>query len=150
MIIEYLTEKNRDEILTWKYSGEYASFNYALEEDGWIDKYCCDKNHYCYSVKDKEVLIGLFMFIEKNSNEFRVLINPSYLNRGYGTVITKEAINFAFEELRFNKISLIVRKNHPVAINLYKKLGFQKVGETTELLNGKETEFYKMLKSRTL
>ena len=150
MTIQYLTSEDRDAIVRWKYSGEYATFNYALDKDGWIDKYCCAKNHYCYSVKDKELLIGLFMFIEKNDNEFRVLVNPSYLNKGYGKLITKNALDFAFKELLLSSVSLIVRKNHPIAINLYKKLGFIKVGETVELLNGKEIAFYKMLKRKTL
>ena len=181
MIIKHLTQRDKDEIQAWEYSGEYTvfnyalkedgwldkycctqhhycyreysgeytAFNYALKEDGWLDKYCCTQHHYCYSIEVENTLVGLFMFIEKNNNEFRVLINPEQLSKGYGKLITNAAIEMAFEELRFSKISLIVRQNHAVGIKLYEKLGFKRVGETTQMLNGEEVDFYEMLKSKT-
>jgi RimJ/RimL family protein N-acetyltransferase len=148
--IKHLTNEDKDEISTWEYSGEYATFNYALQKDGWIDKYCCDENHYCYGARENNELIGLFMFIQKYDNEFRLLINPSCLSKGYGKLITNEALELAFKELVFSEVSLIVRQNHPVAIKLYEKLGFKRVGETTQTLNDEEMEFYKMIKSKAL
>ena len=56
----------------------------------------------------------------------------------------------AFDELKFTEISLIVRQNHTVAIKLYEKLGFVRVGETTQMVNGEDVDFYEMLKSKTL
>ncbi len=44
------------------------------------------------------------------------------------------------------KVSLIVKKNHPVAISLYKKMEFVISGEVKEIVNGEELEFYKMIK----
>lgn len=150
MTIKRLTQRNKEEIQQWEYCGEYSAFNYALKQDGWIDKYCCDENHYCYGVEDNDALIGLFLFIEKYNNEFRVLINPEYLSKGYGKLITNAALKMAFEELKFTEISLIVRQNHTVAIKLYEKLGFVRVGETTQMVNGEDVDFYEMLKSKTL
>ena len=149
MNIDYLTKEHKTEIKKWEYSGEYASFNYALNKDGWIDKYCCEANHYCYSVEDGGEIVGLFMFIAKHNNEFRVLINPSHLSKGYGKLITNEALRMGFDELNFSEISLIVRKNHDVAIKLYEKLGFRKDGETLQEVNEEEVAFYKMLKRKT-
>ena len=56
----------------------------------------------------------------------------------------------AFEELHFTEVSLIVRKSHGVAIKLYEKLGFVRVGETTQVVSGEDIEFYEMLKSQAL
>jgi len=146
MNIDRLNQDDKLEISQWRYSGEYASFNYALEANGWIDKYCCDTDSHCFGVRDQGTLIGVFMFIEKYENEFRVLIHPNYLSQGYGKRVTNEALKTGFELLKLEKISLIVRKNHPVAIKLYEKLGFIRVGETTQTLQGEEIEFYTMLK----
>lgn len=150
MIINHLSKEHKTEIQTWEYSGEYAAFNYALQKDGWLDKYCCAENHFCYSVEDNETIIGLFLFIKKHNNEFRVLINPEYLSKGYGKLITNTALKMAFDELKFTGVSLIVRQRHSVAIKLYEKLGFVSVGETTQVVNGEEVDFYEMLKSQTL
>ncbi|NOQ31250.1 MAG: GNAT family N-acetyltransferase [Helicobacteraceae bacterium] len=149
IVIKNLSEADKRDISTWKYSSEYSTFNYATEKNGWIDKYCCEKNAYCYGVKDNNELVGLFMFIQKYENEFRILINPSCLSQGYGKQITNEALRIGFEELNLEQISLIVRQNHPVAIKLYEKLGFEIVGETTQPLNGEQMNFYKMLKNKT-
>ena len=149
MKINTLNQDDKLEILQWKYTGEYASFNYAIEVNGWIDKYCCDASSHCFGVRDEGTLIGVFMFIEKYENEFRVLIHPDHLSRGYGKRVTNEALKIGFDSLELEKISLIVRKNHPVAIRLYEKLGFVRVGEKTQTLNGEEMEFYTMLKMNT-
>lgn len=86
------------------------------------------------------------MFISSKDNEFRILINPNSLSKGYGKLLTKEAFKIAFEDLKFQKISLIVRKSHAVAISLYEKMGFNMAGEVNEIINGEELEFYKMIK----
>jgi len=40
------------------------------------------------------------MFIKKYKNEFRILINPVCLSKGYGIIITNEALRIDFEELK--------------------------------------------------
>ncbi len=150
MIINKLTKNDKQNILMWKYTTEYATFSYATGKGGWIDKYCCGEDAYCFGVRDQDELVGVFLFIAKHNNEFRVLINPSCLRRGYGKQITHEALTMGFEELKFELISLIVRQNHPVAIKLYEELGFVKDGETVQVLNGAQVDFYTMLKSKPL
>ncbi|WP_321777416.1 GNAT family N-acetyltransferase [Sulfurimonas sp.] len=147
MNIEKLTIENKELISLWRYEGEYSGFNYALEKDGWLDSYCTRDSKSCFIAKKNSEIIGVFFFIEENENEFRILINPGFLNKGYGKTITSKAIDLGFKELLFTKISLIVRKNHPVAIKLYEKLGFKITGETNEKINNENIEFFKMKKS---
>jgi RimJ/RimL family protein N-acetyltransferase len=133
-------------IKNWNYINEYLKFNYALKENGWIDTYCFKDSSLCYKVMEDMHLIGVFLFIPTKSNEFRLLINPNFLNKGYGTKITKEAIKLGFNELKFNEISLIVRKEHKVALDMYTKLGYKIIGETIKILENEPIQFFKMLK----
>lgn len=144
--IRKLTNEDKELIKNWRYSQEYSEFNYALKTNGWIDSYCCGVDTLCFSCKEGENIIGYFIFIERNENEFRILINPDYLGKGFGKKIVKKALEMGFEELEFESITLIVRKYHEVAIKLYKTYGFEIVGEKTEIIENQSIDFYKMVK----
>lgn len=148
MEIRKLSIEDKKEIKNWKYDEQYSEFNYALKDNGWIDTYCCGEDTLCFSCKESNSLIGYFIFIEKNNNEFRILINPKYLGKGFGKKIVEEALEMGFKELEFNEINLIVRKHHNVAIKLYETYGFKIIGETTEIIDGSKIDFYKMIKTK--
>lgn len=150
MRIEKITAPDREIIALWRYENAYAVFNYALEKDGWLDLYCKDRCEHCFVAKEKEQIIGMFLFITQNENEFRLLINPKFLSKGYGKTVTTKALEMGFDTLSFKKISLMVRKNHPVAIKLYQKLGFNIVGEKTQLLNNEPIDFHIMSVQKVL
>jgi len=147
MTISSITTDDKRVISSWKYENQYSGFNYAIEKGGWLDSFCRDDSAYCFTAKINDDILGLFLFITQNENEFRVLINPNFLNKGYGKALTTKALELAFNDLAFHEVSLIVRQNHPIAINLYKKLGFEVVGEKSEKTDGENMDFYKMLKS---
>lgn len=147
MTTRALMQHDKELVSLWKYQGQYIGFNYALEEGGWLDLYCKGSCDYCFVVELETEVVGVFLFIPEKENEFRILINPEYLNKGYGKALTSQALELAFKKLSFCKVSLIVRKNHPIAINIYKNLGFTIIGETSEITNGTKIEFYKMVKS---
>lgn len=147
MTITRINTDDKKAITSWKYEDQYAVFNYAIEKDGWLDSYCTNDSQYCFVAKLDDEILGMFLFIIENENEFRVLINPNFLNKGYGKTLTSKALELAFNDLKFKEVSLIVRQNHPVAINLYKKLGFKITSENNEITNGESIKFYKMLKS---
>jgi len=149
MKILTLSDRHKRNISQWSYHNEYAQFNYALQRGGWLDKYCCQTKTDCYVVMDLEEIIGLFLFIVSNNNEFRILINPHFLNQGFGKKIVQKALNMAFEILEFSHITLIVRKSHHVAQNLYLKFGFKFMGEKVESIDGVNIEFYTMKLRRT-
>ncbi len=145
MIIDNVQEKDKETISKWIYKDNYTVFNYAVQTNGWVDKHCCNDEDFCYVARVENSIVGVFMFITQKSNEFRVLINPDMLSKGYGKTLIKKALNIGYKELKFKEISLIVRKNHEVAIRLYEKLGFKKMGETQEMVGTELTDFYKML-----
>lgn len=147
MTIRAITLKDKESISLWKYPDQYSGFNYAVEDGGWLDLYCKSDCDYCFVAELEKNILGLFLFIPHKENEFRILINPDYLNRGYGKALTSQALAMAFTQLSFQEVSLIVRQNHPVAINLYRTLGFKIVAQKSEITNGEKLEFFKMIKS---
>ncbi len=144
MKIRKITKNDLSEINQWRYKNEYSKFNYALEQ--WF-KNCCDaKNIHCYKAIQYNKLLGAFLF--QSENEFRILINPDYLHKGFGRQIAKEALSIGFDVLDFDEISLIVRQNHQIAINLYKSLGFKVIGKTKQTIENEEITFFKMIIKR--
>jgi len=144
--IQPLHKHDKKVISQWQYEGEHAGFNYAMGENGWINSYCIKENSLCFVAKETDAIIGMFLFIAENSYEFRILINPDFLNKGFGKSVTKKALELGFNTLKFKEISLIVRKQHTIAISLYQKMGFTITGETEEKVNNQPMEFYKMVK----
>lgn len=49
-----------------------------------------------------------------------------------------------FTEIGLSRIHLIVRKNNPMAIRLYTRLGFAERGECFKNINGKQVHFLTM------
>ncbi len=146
MTIESLNANDKVSISLWNYEDEHSTFNYALRKGGWIDSYCNTDESLSFVAKENDSIIGLFFFITSKSNEFRILINPDFLNKGYGKELMKKALEMAFGELNFTEVSLIVRKNHAIAISLYEKMGFMTTGETVEIIEDQEIELLVMTK----
>lgn len=148
MKIFTLTLKDKSIINRWKFKEQYQEFNYALDEKGWLNTYGCEKDSFCFVAKENENIIGFFLFIGKKENEFRMLINPKFVNLGYGKTLLSKAIDTAFYQLKFENMSLVVRKYHDVAIKLYTSFGFKIVGEIQEEIEGETIDFYKMTKQK--
>ena len=66
---------------------------------------------------------------ENNSCIFRIAIFKSqYFGQGIGYKATKEAIRFAFEELKLHRVELEVFDYNNRAKSMYKKVGFREEG----------------------
>lgn len=52
-------------------------------------------------------------------------------------------------EMRLSRIHLIVRKNNPRAIRLYRRLGFTECGECVKTVDGRQTSFLNMERQGT-
>jgi len=59
--------------------------------------------------------------------ELGIIVSPAYRETGVGTALIEEALNAA-QDQPFEKICLSVFHTNTRAVNLYLKLGFQKVG----------------------
>ena len=74
-------------------------------------------------------VISLKIISEKEKkSEFGIYLNPDFLSKGYGKILSNLELYLAFDILNQDKICLKVLENNNIAFNLYKKLGFKKTG----------------------
>ena len=139
-----ISEIDLFKIEKWEYKNQYLKFNYATKQ--WFKNCCDDKSIHCYKAVLNNDLIGAFLFQSKN--EFRILINPKFLNKGFGRRIIKNALDIGFDTLGLERIFLIVRKEHSIAIRLYSLFGFKITGETKQIIENEEISFFKMILQR--
>jgi RimJ/RimL family protein N-acetyltransferase len=106
-------------------------------------------NPYEWVIDYKGVFIGqVRLTVEEKNNKAKFAIgifNPNYWNKGIGTLVSKEVLNFAFKELKLHRVYLKVLKYNKRAIKSYTKLGFKIEGEERDsiYLNGKyETDIH--------
>ncbi|KAF5373893.1 hypothetical protein D9758_000790 [Tetrapyrgos nigripes] len=57
-----------------------------------------------------------------------IVLDPKHWNRGYGTEVTTWMVDYAFQWLNMNRVSLSVYEGNPRAIDLYKRVGFIEEG----------------------
>lgn len=63
--------------------------------------------------------------IKSTASIGRLLINPLYRGKGYGTQMLMEMINYALRELKLTKLELRVFDFNKSAIKCYKNIGFR-------------------------
>lgn len=142
-----IEQKDIDDIKKWRsYDGIHLQMDYAIRDGGWLDTYCGDPGNHCFAVRLNRLCMAFSILINKGGGEaeFRVAVSPDYVGSGYGGKIIRKTLSFGFEKYKFKSISLIVRKNNPIAINMYKRHGFCLCGETTENIQGQSVEFFCM------
>ena len=86
---------------------------------------------------EEEKLIGITMLkqidlIHKKAEIAIYIGDKEERGKGYAKIATFKTMKFAFYQLGLNRLYLHVLKNNAPAINLYKKLGFEKEGELKE------------------
>ena len=59
-------------------------------------------------------------------------IDPNYQGKGYATEAAKAMIDYMFKKVEINEISSGAVKDNTASCKLFEKLGFNKIGETTE------------------
>jgi RimJ/RimL family protein N-acetyltransferase len=66
--------------------------------------------------------------------------------KGIGSAVLQKLIKIVFDEMKFNKMKTMVLENNKIAINLYKKFGFKKIGKLNKKLkrNSKELDVFIM------
>lgn len=91
---------------------------------------------------DDKQTVGLVELVEidliHRNAEFQIIIDPQSQGKGYASIATKLAIEYAFTILNLHKIYLLVDKKNDKAIHIYQKTGFQIEGELKEefFING--------------
>ena len=104
------------------------------EEKAWIRSI---KNQPIFSIieKDSNSVIGNCGYnkIENNIGEIGIWITPSKHNKHYGTEAITKLIEYGFNNLKLDNITLTVFETNNKAIKLYTNLGFKtyKIEENT-------------------
>ena len=90
---------------------------------------------------EKDIVIGHFnLILYKNYVQFDIKIGEEkYRNKGYGTLMTKKAIQIVFKKLKYKKLVLDVKVKNLRAIRVYEKCGFKITRKT------KDGELYRMV-----
>ncbi|MHB8232217.1 MAG: GNAT family N-acetyltransferase [bacterium] len=124
----------------------FGELDYALRDRGWLPEYFNKPDTKCYAAEYSDELIG-FAILSKTSEteaEFRIALKPDKTGKGFGKIITTMVLEDGFLNMNINRIHLIVRKNNPRAIRLYKNTGFAERGECIKEIEGKEAAFLVM------
>lgn len=120
--------RNRDAI-KYFFSGHPFPVNLEKEEK-WVESVLLNNiPHSYFAVEVDEKLCGLVSLrnidLLHRSGEFAIFIAEG---RGLGNEATAKLLEFGFEDMGLNRIWLKVMCENQMAINLYKKCGFQKEG----------------------
>ena len=134
-------------ITDWpSYPRRFKELDYALRKRGWLSEYFNKTDTKCYAAEHSGEPIG-FAILSKTSEEeaeFRIALKPGKTGSGFGKIITLMVLNDSFINMKINRIHLIVRKNNPMAICLYKSIGFTERGECIKEIDGKQADFLVM------
>ena len=109
---------------------ERLSFSHPRSENSLLNE-VNNKNSIYYVIldigKNKAIAYAGMDIVLDEAYIVNIAVLPEYRNKGYGYIITNELIKYC-EENKFSFITLEVRVSNYTAINLYEKLGFEKVG----------------------
>lgn len=133
-----------DAISGWPpYPPEFEDLDYALRSNGWLTEYQNKPDTWFFAAEQVDELIA-FTILSKTGEaeaEFRIALRADRAGQGLGGVITTMTLAKGFTEIGLSRIHLIVRKNNPRAIRLYRHLGFAERGECFKSINEKQTHF---------
>lgn len=78
-----------------------------------------------------EDAVGWILLIEKDEGvaEIGISIDPEFQRNGYGTEASELIIDYAFNQLRYEKIFVRVYESNKASQRVWDKLGFVKEGE---------------------
>ncbi|QQK08063.1 GNAT family N-acetyltransferase [Miniphocaeibacter halophilus] len=129
LFIDYdLAKYNQKELKIWYYSKKsgirnkyFAIYNYNNDFIGYI------------GIKD----INIF----KKSSTLGIVLNPSFISKGYGYKAMCIFLDYYFNEMNMKRMNLEVNEFNERAIKLYKKLGFRYVSEYLGMFENQNINF---------
>lgn len=97
----------------------------------YLDKTLSPFNRYYAVIYDGEVIgylgIKKINILTKNST-LGLVLNPSIIEEGYGTMVLSEFLKYYFDALKMKKMILEVAAYNPRAKRVYEKMGFVEAG----------------------
>lgn len=144
MNVRYLTEKDKEEICSWKYDDDYSIYNLPPFKEmkklqkGFFNP-LSEKNYRAF-LFDK-ILVGYINLNEKEKEIFLGIgVHPDFCGKGYGKIILRKACEISKTLYPDKPMYLEVRTWNKRAIACYESAGFKIVGDaferTTEIGNG--------------
>jgi RimJ/RimL family protein N-acetyltransferase len=128
------------------YPPEFEDLDYALRDNGWLDEHRGkpDTRLYVAEQAGKIIAFTLLSRTSETEAEFRIALRADKIGLGLGSILTRMTLEKGFVEMQLARIHLIVRKNNPRAIGLYRNLGFTECGECAKHVNGQQVNFLNM------
>lgn len=92
-----------------------------------------ENGEYIFSMltKDGDSFIGNIELgsVKDRTAELGIAISGSMQDKGYGKEAIKRILEYGFDELKLQRVTLNVHKDNPRALHVYEKLGFKISGE---------------------
>lgn len=133
----------RDEFAFRQWSSDrFEKFPLSADDlNLYYDRYADDDRHLEFTAFDDEGVEGhlIMRFPDEDKNVLRfgfVIVNSDKRGKGYGKEMLKLALNYAFNILKVEKVTLGVFENNPSAYYCYKSVGFTECGETEIKVGG--------------
>lgn len=123
---------NDDEVIKYSLS-LFQKLNTKQDIDHWFQSVLDDKKSISKAIVFENVLIGsagISSLNKSNNNgEYFIFIgDKEKWGKGIGTYVTKEIIDFAFDEQKLNRLSLTVSDINTYAVKAYLSAGFIEEG----------------------
>ena len=120
---------NNESVMHYWFEEPYEAY---VELRDLYDKHIHDQSERRFVAERDGERVGLVELVEINHihrrAEFQIIIAPGHQGKGYATLATNLAIDYAFSVLNLYKLSLIVDCENARAVHVYRKLGFQDEG----------------------
>lgn len=128
--LEFVHQLNNNaNIMRYWFEEPYEAF---VELSDLYNKHIHDQSERRFIIQNRATKIGLVELVEINyihrNAEFQIIIDPSHHGKGYASMATKLAMEYAFNILNLYKLYLIADVKNDKAIHIYTKLGFEQEG----------------------
>ncbi len=127
--------RNNETIRFWMFNDDIIS---AEDHNNFLKLLTQSETKAYWLVKEKEIPIGVINFTRiswKHRNAYLgMYVNPQMMHKGFGKKLLHIALNIAFNFLQLHSLKLEVIEDNKVAINLYKKFGFEEEGRLREFV----------------
>lgn len=131
-----IAEWIKDKEVYMKWGGELFG-EYPISAEVIDDKYmnkngdCVEEDNFYpwIAYDDENNIVGHFImrYLNGDNRILRfgwVIVNDSIRGKGYGTLMLKTGLTYAFDVLGVDKVTIGVFENNELAHNCYKKVGF--------------------------
>ena len=124
---------NNETVMHYWFEEPYEAF---VELVDLYDRHIHDQSERRFIAEMDGTRVGLVELVEINHihrrAEFQIIIAPAHQGKGYATLATRLAMDYAFTVLNLYKLYLIVDCDNTRAVKVYAKLGFTEEGRLRE------------------